>query len=124
VVYIPPGKYAIKQQLIIRAPVIMRGAGRDKTTLYFPYSLKEINRDSTSNPWFMERLLEFTGTSDIIHTGPGATKLASITKLSKRGSPRVYVDTPRAFRKGQQVRIVASDYGENGAAHVCCMHQH
>jgi hypothetical protein len=115
VVYIPPGKYAIKQQVIITDPVILRGAGRDRTTLYFPYSLKEIKQDfSASNPWFFERLLEFRGSNDIIHTGVGATKLASISKLSRRGSSRVYVDKPRAIRKGQQVHIVASDHGEDG----------
>jgi hypothetical protein len=120
VVYLPPGKYSIKQQLVITAPVVLRGAGRDRTTLHFPYSLKEIKRDfSASNPWFTERLLEFVGTNDIIRSGPGATKLAAISRISRRGSPRVYVDTPRAFRKGQQVRIVASDYGEDGEDHVC-----
>jgi hypothetical protein len=108
VVYIPPGKYAIKQRLVIEAAVIVRGAGRDRTTLYFPYSLKDIKRDFSHNPWFMERLLEFSGRV------PDGTKLAAISRISRRGSPRVYVDTPRAFRKGQQVRIVASDYGEDG----------
>jgi hypothetical protein len=114
VVYIPPGRFAMKQQLNITDPVIVRGAGRDRTTLYFPYSLSEVKQDFSGNPWFMERLLQFIGSSEPVYSGKGATKLASISRLSRRGSSRVYVDKPRAIRKGQQVRVVASDYGEDG----------
>jgi hypothetical protein len=117
VVYIPPGLWTLQKQLIIKAPIIMRGAGRDRTTLHFPFSLKEIKRDLTHNPWFSDRLLTFSGTSNVTYEGPGATKLANITKLSKRGSSRVYVDSTTAFRKGQQVRIVASDHGKDGGLH-------
>jgi hypothetical protein len=121
VVYIPPGKYAIKQQLVITTPVIIRGAGRDRTILYFPYSLTELRGGIIPDkPWFFDRLFEFSGSNEIIHTGKRATKLASISKLSRRGSPRVYVDKPRAIRKGQQVRVVASDYGEDGEGCLCC----
>jgi hypothetical protein len=114
VVYIPPGTWTLQQQLIIRDAVILRGAGRDRTTLYFPFSLKEIKKDLTHNAWFGDRLLTFRGSNNITYVGPGATRLANITQLSKRGSLRVYVDSTAAIRTGQQVRVVASDHGEDG----------
>ncbi len=40
------GKYVITRQINIRNPVVLRGAGRDSTTLYFPKSLSEARGNS------------------------------------------------------------------------------
>lgn len=41
-IFFPPGKYVITKQLDIRKAVVLRGAGKYKTTLYFPKSLADV----------------------------------------------------------------------------------
>jgi hypothetical protein len=41
-VFFPAGKYVITKRIDIRKQVVLRGAGRDATTLYFPYSLADV----------------------------------------------------------------------------------
>ncbi len=40
--YIPPGIYKLTQRIELRKSLVWRGAGKDKTTLYFPYSLTAV----------------------------------------------------------------------------------
>lgn len=41
-VFFPAGKYVITKRIDIRKQVVLRGAGRDATTLYFPHSLADV----------------------------------------------------------------------------------
>ncbi len=47
--YIPPGTYRITKRIEIRYKnMIIRGAGKDKTILYFPFSLTDVYNNTWS----------------------------------------------------------------------------
>ena len=46
VLIIEPGTYVLMAQINVSAPIVLRGAGVDATTLFFPHSLSEVMRRS------------------------------------------------------------------------------
>lgn len=47
-IYIPPGVYRITKPLETRKNIVYRGAGKDVTILYFPFSLTDVFGNSYS----------------------------------------------------------------------------
>ncbi len=50
VLAIEPGTYVLTAMINISAPIVLRGAGTDATTLFFPKSLSEVLHRSPSAP--------------------------------------------------------------------------
>lgn len=52
VLVIEPGTYVLTAMINVSAPIVLRGAGIDATTLFFPKSLSEVvARSSQTSPW-------------------------------------------------------------------------
>lgn len=107
-VFIPPGKYIITEKLIIdSSSVVLRGAGVEKTELFFPKPLGEIYGDVKANAGsslyaFREGFIEIQGSND-------KQLLATVTQPAARGSKRLYVDSTRYFKEGNWVKLWMSD---------------
>jgi hypothetical protein len=115
VVFFPPGVYSLASNLTIRRPVIIRGAGRDQTTLYFRRSWSQITGIRTPRRWsFGPGLLQFAGREVTVDTGRQSTLLARLPRGAIRGSRQLVVSDTTPFEAGQWVRLTASDPGRTG----------
>ena len=116
VLSIPPGKYRITEMINITSSIILRGAGPDKTALYFPFSLAHVYGnvpDATSgySQWaFRPGFINILGSDPI---GPD-TILAHVTKAASKGQHVLTiggVTNSSALDPGAWVRLVQSDPG-------------
>ena len=112
--FIPAGVYRITRVLNTRKAVVLRGAGRDATTLYLPYSLTDVYGNTYSK--------EGTpGTSDYSH-GTGfinwwgydpiardRTWLATVVEPAARGDTVLKVSTTAGMAVGQWVRLAMNN---------------
>ncbi len=115
VIEIPPGRYKITNILeVTRAGVVLRGAGADKTTLFFPIPLNDIRPSwgatttgkRTSNYSWSGGFLWFRGAFR------GGT-LASVTAEAARGATSLRVSTAARLRPGQRIQILQRDPGDH-----------
>lgn len=115
---VPPGKYVITGFLEInRSEVILRGAGPDKTILYFPTPLNDIKPNwgattsgrKTSNYSWSGGFINIRGRFQ-------SRTLTDIIGLAKRGSNQIQVATPGALNVGQEVEIYQHDNPDNSLA--------
>ncbi len=121
VVLVPPGRYRITQILEIKkSGVVMRGAGPDRTTLYFPIPLTEIRPDwgaTTSG----ERTSNYSWSGGFVwlRGSTGNRALTDIAAPARRGDTRIAVAAADGLKVGQQVRIEVRDDPERTlAAHL------
>jgi Pectate lyase superfamily protein len=124
VLFIPKGTYVISKRIdISRGNFVLRGAGPNETTLFFPNSLEDLfgntAKGTEQSQWaFRPGLINVTGKDPIIPE----TRLASVIAAAKRGSRTLKISTlvqsgtaPRrlsshaSIRKGQWIRLVQSD---------------
>ncbi len=119
VVEIPPGEYRITEILEIRtAGTILRGAGPDKTILFFPTPLNEIKPNwgattggrRTSNYSWSGGFVWFRGSFQ-------SEKIADIEPPAERGSTRLRLSSSDGLTVGQRVEIYQQDTPENSLAH-------
>jgi hypothetical protein len=101
VVYFPPGRYVITRRIEITASVLLRGAGKDATTLYFPKSLAAIDRYTIPAGQFSkyaygDGLIKFSG-------GYGGRVLGTVQGSPRRGATRVQVTSANGLAKNQWV---------------------
>lgn len=88
VVYIPPGTYVISQRLEIPKRVVLKGAGRDNTTLLFTKSLTDLQ----GNTWTNGNSQYTYGPALINFWGTGRTDASSLlSTVSRCASMRVCV---------------------------------
>lgn len=115
---IPAGRYNISDILEIkRSGAVLRGAGTDKTILYFTRSLQEIK------PWWSKTTTGET-TSEYSWAGGlvwlkgdfGERVLADVAAEAKRGETALQVSTVKGFRAGQRVQIYEHDNPDNSLA--------
>ena len=103
---IPPGRYRITRQLDLGAgDVVLRGAGREATVLYFPLSLYEAYGEGAwGGPYGYA-----WGTGWIQATGgwEDAARPARVMRAAKRGDRTVEVDDASGFSAGDLVRLAA-----------------
>jgi len=115
---VPAGRYIITNILEIkRSGVVLRGAGPDKTILYFPRPLQEIKPDwsatttgrKTSNYSWSGGFVRFEGSF-------GQRTLAKITAEAQRGEHTLSVSDVQEFHMGQRVEIYQTDNADNSLA--------
>jgi pectate lyase-like protein/uncharacterized protein DUF4955 len=120
-VFVPPGEFVLTGVLWMHhSGVVLRGAGRTRTTLRFDASLTEAYRPPSRGEWswngglvwFLPREVRtaleeqgFTGNEGWL----GNNDLASVTEAVPRGSTRVPVSDPGAFRVGEHVLLLADN---------------
>ncbi|MFO0565299.1 MAG: glycosyl hydrolase family 28-related protein [Polyangiaceae bacterium] len=110
VITIPAGKFVISERLEIKkSNLVLRGAGRDKTTLYLPKALGDVygltfNSAGQSN-W------SFSGGFITVQGSIGGAALANVTANAKRGEKQLSVSSSAGFTKGQWVRLLQTDVG-------------
>jgi len=104
---IPAGRYRITRILEIkRSGVVLRGAGSDKTILYFPTPLQTVKPDwsatttglRTSNYSWAGGFIWFKG-------GYGSARLANVVAPAQRGDQSLRVSGAAKLRVGQRVEI-------------------
>lgn len=117
-VYVPEGRYIITDLIVIDKPgVVLRGAGPDKTTLYFPTPLNDIKPNwgattggrRTSN-------YSWSGGFITIRGDFQSERLAGIAAPARRGDYQVTVDDAAPFSAGQEVDIRVKDQEDNALA--------
>ncbi|BCM93510.1 hypothetical protein IAD21_05401 [Abditibacteriota bacterium] len=109
--YIPPGRYQITDFIRIhRSHVVLRGAGPDKTILWFPRGLDEIdpheNHTSTGSPASAH---SFDGGFITLEGDYNAKPLANITELAQRGENTVAVNQSAGLKVGQWVLVMLQE---------------
>ncbi|MFA6961744.1 MAG: glycosyl hydrolase family 28-related protein [Opitutaceae bacterium] len=117
-VIVPPGRYIISDILSITKPgVVLRGAGAENTTLYFPKPLEAIKPDSgattsgrpTSNYSWSGGLVRLEGKL-------GSIPLTFITEPAERGDQVITVEKPQSLAVGQWIEVSMTDTKDNTLA--------
>ncbi|MFA6543414.1 MAG: glycosyl hydrolase family 28-related protein [Limisphaerales bacterium] len=115
---VPAGRYRITRILEINRPdVVLRGAGPDRTILFFPTPLNDIKPNwgatttgrRTSN-------YSWSGGFVTLRGSFGTKTLAGIVSEAKRGDTSVRVSTSQQLRAGQRIEIFQSDTPDNSLA--------
>ncbi len=114
-IFVPAGRYAIRGVLRITRPgVVLRGAGADRTTLFFPTPLQAIEpNDSATTAGRPTSNYSWSGGLVRLQGSLGSKVLTPITAGALRGERLVMVAKPQALSVGQVVEIRVSDTPEN-----------
>jgi len=115
---VPAGRYRITCILEINRPnVVLRGAGPDKTILYFPIPLNDIkpNWGATTTG---ERTSNYSWSGGFVtlRGSFGLQTLANIVGDAKRGDTSVRVSSSDPLRVGQRIEVFQSDMPDNSLA--------
>lgn len=117
-IIVPPGRYIISEVLRITKPgVVLRGAGAERTTLFFPKPLQAVEPNtgattsgqSTSNYSWSGGFVRFQGDFR-------STVLTAITGGAGRGDRMITVEKPEALRVGQMIEVRVTDTPDNTLA--------
>lgn len=117
-ILVPPGRYIITKMLRIqKTGVVLRGAGAERTTLYFPTPLQvvEPNLSSTTGGRPTSRY-SWSGGFVRLDGKLGQAPLGRITAPARRGDRRITVADPGALQAGQVVEVFVKDTPENTLA--------
>jgi hypothetical protein len=115
---VPPGRYVITNILEIKhSGVVLRGAGTDRTILFFPKPLQEIKPDwsatttglKTSNYSWAGGFVWFKG-------GFGERVLADITTETQRDGNTLSVSNTNKLHPGQRIEIFQKDNADDSLA--------
>jgi len=115
---VPVGHYIITDILEIkRSHIVLRGAGPDKTVLFFPKRLNDVKPDwgetttgrPTSNYSWSGGFIWFKGSL-------GRRTLASVTANAQRGDTVIRVSDTENLRVGQRVEVLETDTSQNSLA--------
>ncbi len=115
---IPQGRYRITDILEIkRSGIVLRGAGPDKSVLFFPKQLNDIKPNwgettsgrPTSNYSWSGGFVWFKG-------NVGNRPLATIIAIAHRGDTAVRVSNTTNLKVGQRVEILETDMRDNSLA--------
>jgi len=106
VLEVPAGRYRIEQPLkITKSDVVLRGAGPDRTTLFFPRSLREaigVGPFGGRHGWAWGG-----GWIWLEGAAPTATQpLATVVEPAERGSDRLRVASTANLTAGTRIRLV------------------
>lgn len=115
---IPPGRYKITRILEMTHPgVVLRGAGADKTVLFFPRPLNDVKPNmgatTTGQP---TSNYSWSGGYVWMRGSFQSRKLADITAVANRAAQSVEVSSAAALRVGQEVEVFQSDTPGNTLA--------
>lgn len=111
VIAVLAGRYVITDFLTIRSSgTCLKGAGPDKSVLYFPTPLNEIkpNWGATTTG---RRTSNYSWSGGFVSVAglPSRQVMATVTAGARRGERALTVSTLSPFRPGQDVRLVMSD---------------
>lgn len=115
---VPPGRYKITRILeISRGGVVLRGAGADRSVLFFPMPLNDIRPDwgettdgrRTSN-------YSWSGGFVWIKSSRRDKPLVTVTAEARRGDTRLTVSSTSSLRVGQRIEILQRDKPDNSLA--------
>jgi hypothetical protein len=124
-VLVPSGRYKLSGVVWMHhSNVVLRGSGRDSTTLFFDQPLGTCYRQPPRFPWswsgglvwFIPRPLRAGLESRDFQGNEGWMDnwlLSGVTDEVSRGSLRIPVANPRAFRAGQQVLLLVDNPTDN-----------
>jgi hypothetical protein len=115
---IPPGRYRITDILEIkRSGVVLRGAGPDKTILFFSKPLQAI-RPLMSATTDGKPTSEYSWAGGLIWLKGsfGERALANISAEARRGGKSVQVASVTGLRTGQRIEILVTDNATNTLA--------
>jgi len=117
-IQIPAGRYVITNILdVTHSGVILRGAGADKTILYFPKPLMEIRPAWSATTTGRETSAYSFGGGFVWFKGNfGERVLADVTAEANRGEKVLQVSTTKNLRIGQRVEIIEKDNPDNSLA--------
>ncbi len=115
---VPPGRYRITHILeITRANLVLRGAGQDKTILFFPTPLNDIqpNWGATTTG---ERTSNYSWSGGFVtlRGSFGSKSLANIVADAKRGDTSIRGSASNQLRVGQRIEVFQSDTPDNSLA--------
>ncbi|MDF3059879.1 MAG: Pectate lyase superfamily protein [Rariglobus sp.] len=117
-IVVPPGRYIINAVLRITRPgVVLRGAGAERTTLFFPRPLEAIepNHGETTSGQATSNY-SWSGGFVRLQGNFGADELTPITAGAQRGDRVITVGKPQALAVGQVVQVWLTDTPENTLA--------
>jgi hypothetical protein len=108
---VPPGRYVITDFLTIRdSGTGLKGAGPEKSVLYFPTPLNTIkpNWGATTTG---RRTSNYSWSGGFLHVrgSPSRKVLAAVAEPARRGGRSLTVSSTAQFRVGQDVRLALSD---------------
>lgn len=114
-VVVPPGRYVITDHLRIqKSGVVLRGAGPEKSVLWFPRGLDEVHpkegRTSTGSP---ASGYSFDGAFVSLQGDYQARALAKIVATARRGDTSVEVDRAAGIVAGQLVLVALRETADH-----------
>jgi hypothetical protein len=115
---VPPGRYRITEILEIqRSGLVLRGAGPDKTVLFFPKPLNEI-KPVWSATTTGRRTSDYSWAGGFVwfKGNLGRRTLTGVTAPAQRGDMALRVSTAENLRVGQRVEILETDTPLNSLA--------
>lgn len=115
---VPPGRYRITNLLEIARPgVVLRGAGPDRSILFFPTPLNDIkpNWGATTTG---QRTSNYSWSGGFITVRGrlGGAKITDVTQPAQRGDNVLTVASPTRLRIGQEIEVYQSDTADNSLA--------
>ena len=115
---VPAGRYRITRLLEINRPnVVLRGAGPDKSILFFPLPLNDIKPNwGATTTGLRTSNYSWSGGFITVRGSFGSRKLADITGAAKRGDRVLTVSSANDLRVGQEVEMYQSDTPDNSLA--------
>ena len=122
-VLVPPGRYLISDYIRIgKSGVVLRGAGADKSVLWFPRGLDEIHpRDGRTSTGSPASGYSFDGAFVTIQGDYQAKPLAKIVAVARRGEREVEVDRATGLAVDQTVLVVVREAKDQSLkTHLYC----
>ncbi len=115
---VPPGRYRITKPLVLqKSGVVLRGAGPDRSVLFFPVPLNDVvpNWGATTRG---ERTSNYSWSGGFITIrGSFRSKdLATISSPALRGATTVVVASTNGLSVGREIEIYQSDLPDNSLA--------
>jgi hypothetical protein len=107
-ILVPAGRFVLTRRIEIRrSGVVLRGAGAERTTLFFPQALGDVygltfNSAGQSNWSFSGGFIEVQGSV-------GGASLARVTAAVARGQKTLPVSITTPFSAGQWIRLLQTD---------------
>lgn len=118
VIEVPAGRYLITKPLVItKSGVVLKGAGPDKSVLFFPTPLNDIVPDwgaTTTNTRTSN--YSWSGGFVAIRGSFRSKKITEITASAKRGAKVLAVTSAEHLKIGQEVELYQHDLPDNSLA--------
>lgn len=115
---VPPGRYRITKPLVIgKSGIVLRGAGTEKSILFFPTPLNDIvpNWGATTSGSRTSNY-SWSGGFVTIRGNFRSTEITGITAPAKRGARVLSVASVSKLRVGQEIEIHQGDLPDNSLA--------